>query len=161
MHRSDDECDFTEERPFHGIAVYYKNSTLSFENFCLFGIDLVLGNIPYNDDSITLCFTYCPPKCATVEKLKKVFEKLFAKCNKFRTPIIIMGDFNINIYQNASFVNSLKTKYGLKQHIENYTTDNCTLIDHMYTNISSERIISVGTLESYYSDHKPIYINIL
>jgi exonuclease III len=161
MHRSDDKFNTAEERPCHGIAVYHKNSSLFFENVNLFGVDLVFGNILYKENLINLCFVYCPPKNATVQILKKVFDKLHTKFNKFQTPIIIMGDFNINLHQNEKFVNNVDQKYGLKQYIKTCTTDYGTLIDHLYTNIDAGKIISVGTLESYYSDHKPIYINIL
>lgn len=44
---------------------------------------------------------------------------------------------------------------GYTQLINQYTTDYHTLIDHIYTNIS-HLVKSAGTLESYYSDHKPI-----
>lgn len=51
------------------------------------------------------------------------------------------------------------TDRGYTQLIEQYTTDYRTQIDHIYTNVP-QLIQSAGTLESYYSDHKPIFISI-
>ena len=50
----------------------------------------------------------------------------------------------------------LITNRGYTQLINQYTTDYHTQIDHIYTNIP-QHVQSAGTLESYYSDHKPIY----
>ena len=43
------------------------------------------------------------------------------------------------------------------QHIKDYTTVYETIIDHIYTNISVYWV-NVGILETYYSDHKAIWI---
>ena len=43
------------------------------------------------------------------------------------------------------------------QLITHYTTDNNTLIDHIYTNIANMEVDS-GNIETYFSDHKPIWI---
>ena len=40
------------------------------------------------------------------------------------------------------------------------TTDYKTQIDHVYTN-SSKIIYSSGALESYFSDHKPIFVSFI
>ena len=42
---------------------------------------------------------------------------------------------------------------GYKQLISSYTTDNKTLIDHIYTNILHLDIQS-GVLETHFTDHK-------
>ena len=51
----------------------------------------------------------------------------------------------------------LITDKGYTELINQYTTDYCTQIDHVYTNVP-QCVQSAGTL-SYYSDHKPIYIS--
>lgn len=71
-----------------------------------------------------------------------------------------MGDFNRNLNNDKSFVDYLTQKYSLRQLVQENTTDYGTLLDQIYTNINPEYISDVGTLESYYSDHKPIYINL-
>ena len=79
-------------------------------------------------------------------------------------PTILMGDFNVNLMEGSAEQKALKkyliTDRGYTQLIEQYTTDYRTQIDHIYTNVS-QLIQSAGTLESYYSDHKPIFISLL
>ena len=78
-------------------------------------------------------------------------------------PTILLGDFNVNLMEESAEQKALKkslvTDRGYTQLIEQYTTDYCTQIDHIYTNVP-QLIQSAGTLESYYSDHKPIFISI-
>jgi endonuclease/exonuclease/phosphatase (EEP) superfamily protein YafD len=57
-----------------------------------------------------------------------------------------------------SIPNVVITDKGYTQLINQYTTDYRTQIDHVYTNVP-QCVQSAGTLESYYSDHKPIYIS--
>ena len=77
------------------------------------------------------------------------------------TPVIILGDFNVNLNENASDKNTL-CKYLIEekqyvQVINQFTTDYKTIIDHICTNIP-ETVKNSGVLESYFSDHKPILI---
>ena len=76
-------------------------------------------------------------------------------------PTLLLGDFNINLMQETVEQKALRafliTSRGYTQLINQYTTDFRTQIDHIYTNIP-QHVQSAGTLESYYSDHKPIYI---
>ena len=79
-------------------------------------------------------------------------------------PVVILGDFNVNLYENASDRNTL-CKYLIdeKQYVQlinQVTTDYKTEIDHIYTNIP-ERVKISGVLESYFSDHKPIFASLI
>jgi len=38
------------------------------------------------------------------------------------------------------------------------TTDYGSYIDHIYKNFDNDELVAYGTLESYYSDHKPLYL---
>ena len=79
-------------------------------------------------------------------------------------PVIILGDFNVNLNENASDKNTL-CKYLIEekqyvQLINQVTTDYKAQIDHIYTNIP-ERVKNSGVLESYFSDHKPIFASLI
>ena len=79
-------------------------------------------------------------------------------------PVIILGDFNVNLNENASDKNTL-CKYLIEEKhyvklINQFTTDYKTQIDHIYSNIP-ERVKSSGVLESYFSNHKPIFASLL
>ena len=74
---------------------------------------------------------------------------------------IILGDFNINWLvetERRPLCNLLVRDKHYKQLISTYTTDNKTVIDHIYTNIS-HLDIQVRVLETYFSDHKTVWIS--
>ena len=84
--------------------------------------------------------------------------------NDPNSPIIILGDFNINLRKNVSDKNTL-CKYLIEekqyvQLINQMATNYKTQIDHIYTNIP-ERVKTSGVLESYFSDHKPIFASLI
>jgi len=75
-------------------------------------------------------------------------------------PTVLLGDFNADLMQANSEQKALKKIFYNKEYtqlINQFTTDYCTQIDHVYTNVL-QCVQSAGTLESYHSDHKPIYI---
>ncbi|KAL9956638.1 hypothetical protein ACROYT_G038144 [Oculina patagonica] len=78
-----------------------------------------------------------------------------------QTPVIILGDFNVNLMEPSSeqkaFVRYMIEQKGYTQLVKQYTTDYKTQLDHIYTNIP-HKVQSSGTLESYFSDHKPIFV---
>ena len=49
---------------------------------------------------------------------------------------------------------------NFRQLIFGFTTDNRTIIDHLYTDLIIEEKIYACTLESYFSDHKAIWASL-
>ena len=90
------------------------------------------------------------------------FDNLLQTINLDRNQCIIMGDFNINLISREDHGNDLlrlTETYGLLQLImtpTRITNTSSTLIDHIYTNISSYCIQS-GCIEAGISDHLPVY----
>ena len=78
-----------------------------------------------------------------------------------QSSVVILGDFNINLLEPSSEQKAIQRymieERGYTQLIKQFTTDYKTQIDHIYTNIP-RLVQSSGTLESYYSDHKPIFV---
>ena len=76
---------------------------------------------------------------------------------------LLLGNFKYiepmqkNTEQKA-LTKCLTADKGYTQLITRYTTDYHTQIDHVYTNVP-QCVQSVSTLESYYRDHKSIYIS--
>ena len=60
--------------------------------------------------------------------------------------------------ERQSLYNVMIRDNGYMQLITSYTTDNNTLIDHIYTNITNMEVDS-GNIETYFSDHKAIRIS--
>ena len=76
-------------------------------------------------------------------------------------PTVLLGNFNIDLIQGNSEKKAHKkcliADKGYTQLINQFTTDYRTQIDHVYRNVP-QCVQSAGTRESYYNDHKPIYI---
>ena len=116
------------------------------------------------DKAVVIVFTYCPPKYAIVANFSKflpvVIDEACQLVNNHRPgymKLILMGDLNFQP-DNPIAAQLFQSTFGLKQLINSVTTDYGTCLDHIYTNMPSEQLKSFGTLESYYSDHKPLFI---
>ena len=95
-----------------------------------------------------------------IDALKYVHENIL---NYGNFPVIMLGDFNVNLMENSSEKKTLSKYLCEQEHyiqlINQETTDYKTQIDHIYTNIH-EQIHRSGVLESYFSDHKPIFVSL-
>ena len=148
--------DFTQHgtRTPYGTAVYVKN-------------DALLVSQPlrcnYNDVEMTLLKVNQPVKNLHIvgiyHSTSKVKIAQFINALKYlhssflndpNTPTIILGDFNVNLNKNSSDKN-IFCKYLIEEKQQ---------IDHIYTNIP-ERVKNSGVLESYFSDHKPIFASLI
>ena len=70
---------------------------------------------------------------------------------------VILGDFNINIYRKTLPVALLNVLISFKQCIHSPTSDYGSLLDHIYVSRTmSPR--ATGIWETWYSDHKTVYI---
>jgi endonuclease/exonuclease/phosphatase family metal-dependent hydrolase len=78
-----------------------------------------------------------------------------------KLPILILGDFNINVHAATNQYTRLATymsqQYGYDQYMQDFTTDKQTTIDLLFTNTPSH-LFQWGTLESYFSYHKPLWV---
>ena len=165
LYRNDYDPQSTT-RTTYGTAVYIRNDV---ECTC----DPFRWN--YNNTEMTVA-TINLPGCINVHvvgiyrsKSKVPFSKLIEALEHLhqtilnrepQTPVIILGDFNVNFMETTSeqkaLVGYMIKQKGYTQLIKQFTTDYKTQIDHIYTNIPHQ-VQSSGTLESYYSDHKPIF----
>jgi exonuclease III len=152
-------CANTSSAP-HGLAVYYKEecNIKSLGMFCEYGIEF--GLLHYNDH-LLIVFVYCPPCSATLTNLTNFMFSLSQRLSLYftnnNTRVVIMGDLNIDIYQQAG-LDIWPDSLQMKLLTTNPTTDYGSSLDHIYTNMIEEKIVKYGTLESYYSDHKPLYL---
>ena len=74
----------------------------------------------------------------------------------------IIGDLNVNWLietERQPLFNLMIIENNYKQLISSFTTDNRTLIDHLFTNLDVKEI-SAGVLETYFSDHKAIWASV-
>ncbi|XP_071965644.1 uncharacterized protein [Antedon mediterranea] len=114
-----------------GVAVYAKNTSSSRLNICNNDIEAVSFLIT-SPISVAVSVIYRPPSYDInqfCENLRKHLEEL----HKMSTKCIVMGDFNENLFKQSSRVNNLMAENEYKQHVTCSTTENNTLIDHVYS----------------------------
>lgn len=134
------------------MAVYYKDIASSCSATNIEGTELVTTQLK----NVNLCFFYCPSKQVTQHKFANMLKVLPLKIPLCQ-PTVLMGDFNQNALESNTF-SQLIEKYSFIQILKSETTDYHSCLDHVYINFTRSSLVSWGVLESYYSDHKPIYV---
>lgn len=165
LHRNDYNQSYT--RSFYGSATYVKN-------------DLYCKELPYrfNFNEVEITITVINKPISNLHVIGIYRSKTKVKISEFidalnylhdikitnpEKPTVLLGDFNVNLLEDNCdkkiLTRCLLQERGYTQLIKHYTTDNRTLIDHIYTNVP-HLVQSAGVLESYYSDHKPVFISL-
>lgn len=84
---------------------------------------------------------------------------MFRDCLDDQKPVVLTGDFNIdNLSSQTGNIIKFLSEFNFKYLPTYSTTDYGSALDHLNTNISETQIQTLGTLEAYFSDHKPLYI---
>ncbi len=71
---------------------------------------------------------------------------------------VVLGDFNI-LCPPGSQVETLMVSQGYTQLVQSATTDNGTLIDHVYLNRECTNVV-MNVRDVYYSDHDAVYCSL-
>ncbi|CAC5393463.1 unnamed protein product [Mytilus coruscus] len=95
---------------------------------------------------------YCPPKIASGSYFK------LARSIPLGENTVVLGDFNIDA-QKADVLYKLFSKLNYIELPTNVITDYQSCLDRIFTNIRNDDLKN-GALESYYSDHEPIYLSL-
>lgn len=95
-----------------------------------------------------------------LQRFIAVFTQLLDRFTHTNINTIILGDFNEDIYNisNSTIVNTM-SNHGFAQYVNTPTTDNGTLIDHVYCNKAYKNLV-IQVNDTYYSDHDTIYLSI-
>ena len=99
---------------------------------------------------------------SNLEEFSDDLNRLLQNMNLDRSPCIIVGDLNINLlsqHDKSKDFLRMTESYGLRQLITDptrVTNTTSSLIDHIYTNISSHNIQS-GCIVVEISDHFPVF----
>ena len=163
MFRNDAPTSTPEQRPHHGTAVFTHNNCTHAQQypqtFNIYGVEITLVKLvqfPFLV-VVSLYRSQRVPLGQLYEALTHFHDNLCS--DDFH---IILSNFNVNWLDEqhrAGLFSLMVSRYGYHQHISTYTTNNMTCIDHIYSNIC-EPHIKTGVLETYYSDHKVIWIAI-
>ena len=78
-------------------------------------------------------------------------EQLLSSTALLHPEILVIGDFNDDLMGNTTKISSCFEKNGFNQLIDQRTTDQGSLLDHVYFNGVS--LIQTEVCDTYYSDH--------
>ena len=156
--------DFTarsveNSRPHYGLAIYSKYPLLLEQKLNILDMQIYIFQVTHQNNNIQIAFLYCPPKQSSLFNLKKAFQLIMSSVAN-QQKVVIAGDCNYDLIRDTALTEHANAKHDLQQIIQGPTTDYGSLLDHIYTDIPQSSILSFGTLEAYYSDHKPIFMTI-
>ena len=87
------------------------------------------------------------------------FISMMDKVTEHNANILLLGDFNIDLFKQPPTWNNATALFGLEQLVEEatrVTKSTATLIDHIYTN-NKQQVFKVKVVESGISDHSAIF----
>jgi len=146
------------ERPAYGLLLYVKNSVLfrNVNKLCFGQIQFLSVEIACSHQWIRVIFFYMQPK-VTLHIAQDVLRQVLndSDCSK---PTLVAADTNFDLNLTNTLKNFMLEEYGLQYLPTKCTTDYGSTLDQSFTNLTLDEIFKVGTLESYYSDHKPLFV---
>ncbi|XP_061923815.1 uncharacterized protein LOC133663392 isoform X1 [Entelurus aequoreus] len=104
-------------------------------------------------ENILMAVIYRPPSYPNL-LFKSNLVKLLDWVTPLSNTIVIMGDFNEDILKHSS-ISKLMGQNGFSQHVTQATTENGTLIDHVYVK-TTQYAVDCAVLSTYFSDHEAI-----
>ncbi|KAJ8041127.1 ATP-dependent DNA helicase PIF1 [Holothuria leucospilota] len=145
-----------------GTALYMKNTiTTKQRSLNSNNVEITAATANTTSGILQIIVIYRPPTTC-MEIFLKVLTQLFTALT-YNTTTIIMGDFNVNLLQDSSDNDSLlflMKSNNFKQIIHGITTDYNSCLDHVYGNFSHTNIEASGIQESFFSDHKMVWITL-
>lgn len=144
-------------RPYGGMAVYSRVEFIpEYPRACnCRGVEITLMKttiLPY----VSIKGIYRSPRVPMQDLCYALTSVMDVLCNtQFN---VFIGDFNVNWLDETSrrhLYNFFIIDRHYRQLISSYTTDNQTIIDHIYTNLPESQI-TAHILETYFTDHKSI-----
>ena len=114
---------------------------------------------PVPDKTLVVITIYRRSNCVTIQQLLAMLEELLSDSTLQETNIVIMGDFNEDLVDNYSKISNFLQQYGFHQLIKKPTTDQASLLDHMYYNDTSTTTVA-EVCDTYYSDHDCTFLAI-
>ena len=144
----------TISHPHHGLAYYYSQdvNTEKTRSFSSFEFECMSAVISKHDKSVQLFVAYKSPRCSQTQLYTHIEAQIELDIDK---PFIIMGDFNIDVQQNITFQTYIEQKFHCHQVIHEYTTDQKSTLDLIFTNIDD---VTFSVIECCWTDHSLVYV---
>ncbi len=147
-------------RPYGGTAVYSRIPLMDGYPLGRIKNGVEFTVIKTNDrPDLTIIGLYRSPKIAVSHLLDALH---IIRDENSSSQNLIFGDFNVNWMiesERQSLYNLMVIENSYRQIISGFATDNGTLIDDLYTDLVEEEI-HAGILETYFSNHKAIWVSL-
>ena len=159
IHRNDQRDPANLRRPPHGLATYIKDGfAICDSQHCSFP-DFESSFFIAQDHNITvkIVVAYRTPgssKAAFLHKFREACDEIKATDN---FPLLIFGDFNLDISKENATIKEMELASNCKQVVKDPTTVYGTTIDLVFTNCST---IDVWNVTSTYSDHDLLFLSL-
>ena len=153
--RFDWEFPYSTPRPTYGLCIYVKESiNIAYHEYQSSNAPNLMYQVAtftvtnMSTEDVTIACVYSKPK-NNETLLRQELHNLLLPCFDDRT--LIMGDFNVDLKKKPVVFSNIP------QVVTQVTTNERTLIDHIYTNIPTNEY-TTGVYESYFSYHKPVWL---
>ena len=144
------------EQSHGGVAIYTKIKVSSRLNIAVDNLESI-AIIITNPVSFVISVIYRPPSYS-IKQFCECLLNYLNELHKISTRCIVMGDFNEDLMKHNSQVNKIMCDNGYKQYVSKPTTENGTLIDHVYS--KGLDILDADVFPIYYSYHEAIRITL-
>ncbi|CAC5416130.1 unnamed protein product [Mytilus coruscus] len=151
-------------RPPHGLALYYRTDCILHNTFTYFTptLEFVIADIISSSKGLfQVVFFYKAPNCKLQQLKDTSLADLLPDVYLRHPKIIIMGDFNFDLNTgNTSFLKFMRDTFCCSQIVSKASTSYGTLLDLIFLNFISKVNFETDVLDSFWSDHKVIYVAI-
>ena len=106
---------------------------------------------PSPNTKIVLITLYRQSSTVSTREFIAMVKQLLSSTSLLHAEILIVGDFNDDLMHNTTKISSWFERNGFNQLIYQLTTDQGSLLDHVYFNGVS--LIQTEVCDTYYSDH--------
>ena len=113
---------------------------------------------PTSHDELIIITVYRRSNSISTQHFTQMVEKLLSKPQLQGKNIVVLGDFNEDLMEKKTNIHSFFQQYQFKQLIHQPTTDQGSLLDHVYFNGTSTTKTEV--FDTYYSDHDMTFLAI-
>lgn len=147
----------------HGAAIYYKETFQPYEwSFQdQYNVEILIAQFKTtNMETFKLMSVYSPPQTNITALMDALELSLHKQPTENSTPIICIGDFNVDAVRSTIAYRKLHTffdKHNMKQHIQHPTTNHSSALDHIWTTQHYNSAL-FGTNYCYWSDHSIVYM---
>ena len=129
-------------------------------NIQVHGLEFTGSAVQPVPDKILLIITiYRRTKTVSIQCFLFLLEELVSSTAVLSNKVVIVGDFNEDLLENNTRISDFLKQYAFRQLIQRPTTDQGSLLDHVYFNHNSTTI-TTEVCDTYYSDYDSVSLAI-